>query len=245
MTTQLNTLAGRRMVLAAAAGLGAGMTGSAHAAAGQPTGTIPALPEGNAFATKGAAPAVTRPVHTVRRMPVETVTAENFRAFGQVLTEVGRTRLPINTYGDKLDLYREGFESDQPTEWFIVRGKDRGTGVLFLERHQQLSQTFIPVGGKGFFTVVAAPGAREQDGFPALDELRAFWVPGDSAIQLHRATWHENPMPKYDGTLLLVTSHANLTLAHQQSPDPRLASLPLDLERRWYRHGGYDLSIAA
>ena len=76
-----------------------------------------------------------------------------------------------------------------------------------------------------------------------MSELRAFWVPGDSAIQIHRATWHENPMAKVDGTHLLVTSHANLTLAHQQNPDPKLAALPLDLERRWFKQGGYDLSI--
>lgn len=43
---------------------------------------------------------------------------------------------------------------------------------------------------------------------------------------------------------MLVTSHANLTLAHQQDPDPRLRALPLELERRWYRHAGYDLSVA-
>ncbi len=167
-----------------------------------------------------------------------------FAPFGQVLTETGRRRLPINTYGEQLDLYREGFETDQPTEWFIFQGRRRGTGVLFLERHQQLGQTFIPVGGKGFLTVVAAPDAPEEAGLPALDALRAFFVPGDTPIQLHRGTWHENPMPLEDGTRMLVTSHANLTLAHQYSPDPRLRDLPLDLERRWYRHGGYAVSIA-
>ncbi len=110
---------------------------------------IPKLPEGNAFATAGAAPKTSVPVHTVSTLKFEAVTAENFAPFGVVLTDAGRTRLPINTYGDKLDLYRENFETDQPTEWFIVRGRNRGTSVLFLERHQQLTQTFIPVGGHG------------------------------------------------------------------------------------------------
>ncbi|WP_376098492.1 ureidoglycolate lyase [Roseomonas sp. CCTCC AB2023176] len=204
---------------------------------------IPPLDPANRFATAGAAPAQTLPVHTSRALTVQALTPEAFAPFGQVLTAEGRRRLPINTYGDRLDLFREGFESDQPTEWFIFLGRDRGAGVLFLERHQQLTQTFIPVGGKGFHTVVARPGAREEGGLPALDELAAFWVPGDAAIQLHRATWHENPMPVEDGTRMLVTSHANLTLAHQADPDPRLRALPLDLERRWYRHAGYDLSV--
>ncbi len=195
------------------------------------------------FTTRGAAPKTSVATHTTRRLKVEKLTPETFAPFGVVLTEEGRKRLPINTYGDKLDLYREGFESDQPIEWFIVKGSPRWNGVLFLERHQQLSQTFIPVGGKGFYTVVAKAGAREENGFPALDELHAFFVPGDAAIQLHRATWHENPMPEKDATRLLVTSHANLTLAHQQNPDPKLVSLPLDLERRWYKAGGYELTL--
>ena len=205
---------------------------------------IPSIDPHNPFATGGPAPKTQVAVHTARRLPCTTMTAESFAPFGVVLTDAGRTRLPINTYGDRLDLYREGFESDQPTEWFIATFRDRGTGVLFLERHQQLTQTFIPVGGRGFYTVVARPGAREENGFPALDELRAFWVPGDAAIQIHRATWHENPMATPEGARLLVTSHANLTVAHQQNPDPALKALPLDLERRWYRAGGYDLSIA-
>lgn len=245
MTTEASN---RRALLATAlvgtAALAAASSARAEAPAAASPAPIPKLPEGNAFATAGATPKTSVAIHTTRRLPFETVTAENFAPFGQVLTDAGRTRLPINTYGSSLDLYREGFQSDQPTEWFIVRGKNRGTQVLFLERHQQLTQTFIPVGGNGFHTIVAPPNCREENGFPALSELRAFYVPGDSAIQIHRATWHENPMPERDNTLLLVTSHANLTLAHQQSPDPRLAALPLDLERRWFKAGGYDLSLA-
>jgi ureidoglycolate lyase len=197
------------------------------------------------FTTHGPAPQTSVPTHTSRALKAEIPTPETFAPFGHILTEAGRKRLPVNTYGDKLDLYREGFETDQPVEWFIVVGRPRWNGVLFLERHRQLSQTFIPVGGKGFYTIVARPDAREENGFPALDELRAFFIPGDMAIQLHRATWHENPMPKEDATRLLVTSHANLTLAHQQNPDPKLKALPLDLERRWYRAGGYEVTVEA
>lgn len=220
-------------------------SGGAHADGPAPAAAIPKLPENNPFATAGGAPKSSVDVHTTRRLSFETVNSANFAPFGVVLSRTGRNRLPINTYGDKLDLYREGFQSDQPTEWFIATFRNRGLGVLFLERHQQLTQTFIPVGGDGFYTVVAPPNCREENGFPALDQIKAFWVPGDVAIQIHRATWHENPLVTKDDTHLLVTSHANLTLAHQQNPDPRLASLPLDLERRWYKQGGYDLSIAA
>lgn len=233
----------RREVLSASA-IAAGATLTASTLLSASSAVSIAAPADQPFTTRGPAPKESVAIHTTRQIPAQTATPENFAPFGVLLTAQGRKRLPINTYGASFDLYREGFESDQPIEWFIVNGTHRGYGVLFLERHMQLSQTFIPVGGRPFYTIVARPGAREENGFPALDELRAFLVPGDTAIQIHRGCWHENPLPTKEGVQLLVTSHANLTLAHQQNPDPKLAGLPLDLERRWYKAGGYDLTIA-
>lgn len=203
---------------------------------------IPKLPN-SPFATYGAAPKETAEIHTRQTLPIETVSHKNFAPFGTVLTEDSRTRLPINTYGDSLDLYREGFESDQPIEWFIVSARPRKLEVLFLERHLQLTQTFIPIAGKGFYTVVARPDAEEDGAFPKLSEMKAFFVPPGSAIQLHRGTWHENPLPAEAALRALVTSHAALTLAHQQNPDPKLAGLQKDLERRWYKAGGFQVEL--
>jgi ureidoglycolate lyase len=203
----------------------------------------PAPGKASPFTTRGAAPTESRDIHTRLALKAEPITPEAFAPFGVVLTETGRKRLPINTYGDKLDLYREDFASDQPIEWFIVNGRPRWNGVLFLERHMQLTQTFIPM-GKPVLTVVARPDAVEKDGFPILSELKAFLVPGDTAFQVKRGTWHENPMPLGDNTRLVVTSHANLTVGHQQNPDPKLKDLPVDLERRWYRAGGFEVTIA-
>lgn len=184
--------------------------------------------------------AVTK-VHTIRPALFDT---ETFAPFGKILSPVGRTRLPINTYGDKLDIFREDFETDQPTEWFIVRGRRRPLSALFLECHRQLTQTFIPMGGDGFLTIVAPPDAPiGADGVPDLDAVRAFVVPGDAAIQLHRGTWHENPFPLRDGQWFLVTSHAALTRGHQAHPVAGLEALPLDLERRFFAPAGIDLRV--
>jgi ureidoglycolate lyase len=176
-------------------------------------------------------------------LPAEPLTPEAFAPFGTVLTAQGRPRLPIDTYGDRMDLYREPFESDQPIEWFIITAQPRWMGVLFLERHMQITQTFTPIGGVPFVTVVAAPDAPEHDGRPALTAMRAFVVPGDAAIQIHRGTWHENPMPTQVNQRLLVTSHQALTRGHQANPDARLAALPLDLERRFYLRDGIAVAV--
>jgi ureidoglycolate lyase len=182
-----------------------------------------------------------------RRMilDVETLTPEAFAPFGVVLNPAGRERLPVNTYGDKLNLYREGFETDQPIEWFIVEGKRRPMSALFLERHMQITQTFIPMNGDGFVTIVAPAGcADEPNGLPAYHLTRAFHVPGHMAIQLNRGTWHENPFPLKDGQWFLVTSHAALTRGHQKNPQAGLDALPLDLERRFYAKAGVELKVA-
>jgi len=166
---------------------------------------------------------------------VEALTPAAFAPFGTVLSPEGRDRLPVNTYGDALDLYREGFETDQPIEWFIVQGKPRPREALFLERHLQITQAFLPLGGQGFVMLVARPDAEtEADGMILPAETRAFRVPGNVGVQLRRGTWHENPFPETAGQVFLVTSHAALTRGHQTNPRADLADLPLDLERRFY-----------
>lgn len=175
---------------------------------------------------------------------VEPLTPTTFAPFGEVLSPEGRTRLPVNTYGDALNLYREGFETDQPIEWFIVQGKPRPMEALFLERHLQITQAFLPLGGDGFVMLVARPDAEtEPDGMILPSETRAFRVPGNVGVQLHRGTWHENPFPETAGQVFLVTSHAALTRGHQANPRSDLADLPLDLERRFYAERNVTLRI--
>jgi ureidoglycolate lyase len=183
-------------------------------------------------------------IKTTRTITVERLSNEAFAPFGVVLSPDNRERLPINTYGDKLNLFRESFASDQPIEWFIVSGMTRSLEALFLERHMQLTQAFIPMNGDGFIMVVAQPDAREEGGMIAFDAIRAFHVPGDAEIQIHRGTWHENPFPLRDKQWFLVTSHAALTLGHQKNPDQSLQGLPLDLERRWFKDADWSLHIS-
>jgi ureidoglycolate lyase len=174
-----------------------------------------------------------------RYVQTETLNPNAFSRFGAVLSPEGRTRLPVNTDGDRLNLFREGFETDQPIEWFIAEGYRRAPEALFLERHHAITQTFIPLGNDPFVMLVAPYDAEEgTDGLPLPDTMRAFLVPGDAAIQLWRGTWHENPFPLRDGQRFLVTSHAALTRGHQTNPSADLADLPLDLERRFFAEKG-------
>ncbi len=169
----------------------------------------------------------------VRTIKAQLLSREAFAPFGDVLSAEGLRRLPIELYGDRIDVYRPAlFESDQPVEFLLTRSKLREFRVSFLERHLELTQTFIPLGGHPFIAVVARPDAREEKGIPALDEIRAFFVPGDAGINIHRGTWHEVPLPLVDGALMLVTSHQSLTRGLESGLTERREIHKLDVENR-------------
>lgn len=169
----------------------------------------------------------------VKIIKAEGLTRDAFAPFGQVLGLEGLNPLPINLYGDRIVVHRPGyFESDQPVEFLLSYHKIRPFEVIFIERHLEITQTFIPLGGHPFISVVARPNAREEDGLPAQEELHAFMVPGDSAINLHRGTWHEVPFPLMEGALMLVTSHQALTRGLESKLSERKEIYRLDVEKR-------------
>lgn len=143
-------------------------------------------------------------------IPVEPLTADTFAPFGDILEPRGEP-LP-HVYGDTMDVYEVGLhECDVDTEFIVTRYRLREPRVLFLERHQQITQTFIPLDGDPLVLIVAPPDAPLDNGLPLLDTVRAFRVPGQAAAKLHRGTWHEVPLPLVDDSLVLLTSHHGVT----------------------------------
>jgi ureidoglycolate lyase len=117
-------------------------------------------------------------------------------------------------------------------EWMLTRTDVREFRLLYLERHQQLSQAFIPLGGDPFVLVVAPVDAREENGFPALEEICAFIVPGDRGVQIHPGVWHEPPFALVDGSQQLLTSHQALTRGLRSGLNDRGEIAQLDVDKR-------------
>src|SRR5262245_16554764 len=140
----------------------------------------------------------------------ELATPEAFAPYGECLYIRGDA-LP-HVYGDTMEVYKAGaLESDAPVEFIWTKyTSTRDNRVLYLERHHQITQTFIPLGSP-IIAIVAAPDAKIENGLPALDEVRAFYVPADRAVNLARGTWHEVPMPLEPGAVTLLTSHSGVT----------------------------------
>ena len=167
--------------------------------------------------------------HTIT---AEMVSAEKFAPYGQVLGLEGQERLPIDLYPG-VDVFRPALiHADTDIEWLLVRTSIREFRLMFLERHMQLAQAFIPLAGAPFVSVLAPADAREEDGFPAFDEIRAFIVPGDRGIQINAGVWHEPPFGLVDGSLQLITSHQALTRGLGSGLNERREIAQLDVEKR-------------
>jgi len=155
---------------------------------------------------------------SVQTIEVEPVSQDAFQVFGDVLEPRGDA-LP-HVYGDTMDVYEAGLhECDVQTEFIVTRYRLREPRVLFLERHHQITQTFIPMDGDGFVLTVAAPDAPLENGLPVLESVRAFSVPGTAGVKMHRGTWHEVPLPLVDDSLVLLTSHHGVTTGWAELDD--------------------------
>jgi ureidoglycolate lyase len=147
------------------------------------------------------------PVVTIAAEPVS---VEGFAPFGELLTTVGEPTPHV--YGDALAPYRAGsLRCDAEVEWIITTYHLREFRVQYLERHHNITQTFIPLGGDPIVVAVAAPDATLTLGVPDPSEVRAFIVPGTTAVNLHMGTWHEVPFPTVEGQITLLTSHSGVT----------------------------------
>ncbi len=169
-----------------------------------------------------------------------------FAPFGEVIAERGDP-LP-HVYGDTMSVHLAALhECDtEKLEFVVTRYRLRGQRALYLERHSEITQAFIPLGGSPFLFVMAPPDAPLKNGCPALSSLRAFVCPGDRALQVHRGTWHEVPIPLVDRSLLIVTSHTELTAGWGElGEDGEISHLPgveekIDLTART----GYEVVVA-
>jgi ureidoglycolate lyase len=156
---------------------------------------------------------MTSPDELTHYLTAEPLVPSTFERFGtiistEVLTPMGSSQI----YGGAV----EGFvgpivEADHPPiEILLSRTRLRDFRVEYFERHHGMTQLYVPLNGHTFVWVLAPPDAREVDGIPAIDEIRAFILPGDAAVKMHRGTWHETPFALRPGGVFFVISEQPL-----------------------------------
>jgi len=171
----------------------------------------------------------------VHELRIELLTEEAFRPFGQIISAKGRPpdfRGEGGTLGWSID-----FRAGTPLVTFL---KTPFQGLQFkkLERHFNVTQAFIPLGGTAAVVAVAAPSqGADRDAIPQPEEVRAFLLDGTKGYALAKNTWHSlDRFPLYppDTSFVMITDHEtqdDLTLAYAAGGGGKL-TLEVDYERR-------------
>lgn len=132
-----------------------------------------------------------RPLHS---LPVESLTADAFRPFGDVVEASDAVRrFTIN------DGYAERFHELASVDTgppggravisiFKARPRMLPMQLILLERHPLGSQAFMPLSARAYLVVVAHPVPHGAT--PATSSLRCFLAQGNQGINYARGTWH-------------------------------------------------------
>src|SRR5712692_10330800 len=119
----------------------------------------------------------------VRAITAVPITREAFAPFGELISGEGIEPIKSGSsfYKEKTTLYRPAVhECDGPVDILVYTTGIREFRVRYLERHLGLTQAFVPLGGSPYVLVVARPDAElDENGIPLVEEMRAFFVPGN------------------------------------------------------------------
>ncbi len=145
---------------------------------------------------------------SVHQLKIETLTDESFAEFGQVISVKDRPpdfRSASGTEGWAVD-----FRAGHPLV-MLLKTPYRGLNFTKLERHFNLTQTFIPLGGAPAVVAVAAASlAGDRETVPSPDRVRAFLLDGTKGYALAPGTWHSlDRFPLYppDTRWVIITDH--------------------------------------
>ncbi|HIK56435.1 MAG TPA: ureidoglycolate lyase [Synechococcales cyanobacterium M55_K2018_004] len=125
---------------------------------------------------------------SVRSLPLQPITPENFRPYGQVIT--------ASVDGKPFDQEDAQLVLDRGTpRFYIMRLRQRGRQFWRITRHQHCTQCLGSLEGKEWFLGVAPPS---QAAKPELGAIAAFRIPGNCFVKLHLGTWHAGPYFDFD-----------------------------------------------
>jgi ureidoglycolate lyase len=151
----------------------------------------------------------------MKRLKIEPISAETFAPFGQLL----RPAPPGSDRQELIDELQNDRASARPRlSIATTEPKALPLTALKMERHVHSSQVFAPLDCANYLVVVAPHGDGEM---PDLEKVRAFRVPGDTAINYKADTWHHPLTP-----LERVGRFAILTFIDGSASDEQFVDLP-------------------
>ena len=121
-------------------------------------------------------------------VPVEALTHDSFRKFGQI---VGELDGPPAWQRPRLTSWRMRFEMDGHADLKCTRYQFQERKFTMLERHFSYTESRVPLGGgQAVMVVAASERPLDPESLPEPEDLRAFLLDGSVGIMLARGTWH-------------------------------------------------------
>lgn len=143
---------------------------------------------------------------TIREVTIEPLSEEAFAPFGQIIS--AKERPPDFQTESGTEGWAVDFRSGRPLV-MLLRTPYRGLQFWKLERHFNLTQTFLPLGGSPAVVAVAPPSS-DRAIIPDPTEVRGFLLDGTKGYALAPGTWHSlDRLPLYapDTRWVIITDH--------------------------------------
>jgi ureidoglycolate lyase len=160
------------------------------------------------------------------RVDVEPMTAESFSPFGIVLEAPAQ---PPDFIGNRSHSWLYPFEAEGGTQLMFMRFYHQPMRFSVLERHLNVTQGFVPLGGTPCVMVVAPPTDNDDPrAYPEPQSVRAFAMDGTAGLLMHKGTWHtldRFPLRPPHIDVLFLTAASTQAELIRQNADGTLPSL--------------------
>ena len=170
-------------------------------------------------------------MRTIQKVKIENLTENSFQPYGYPIDSGNRSP---DFKGIKAELWRTPFEIEGTTELGFIRYGFQQLRFTKLERHFNVTQSFIPLGNKPSLMVVApAKEPIDRNIIPKPEEVRAFLIDGSAGITLKKATWHAlDRFPLYPPHVDFVLITSKETTDELQRKENKLTQT-VDYEERY------------
>jgi ureidoglycolate lyase len=173
---------------------------------------------------------------TLVEIALEPLTAGGFAPYGQLIT--ARDEPPVFE-GPHLEAWRMDFAVDGEIELMYMRYVHKEMRWTTMERHFNVTQSFMALGGAASVMVVADPtDASDRSVLPRPETVRAFLVDGARGVMLWKGTWHaltRFPVPATGGAFAMITGAVTQRELERQNRDgtrPELTQV-VDFEKEY------------
>ncbi len=151
---------------------------------------------------------------------LEPLTGDAFAPYGQLIAARDE---PPAFKAPHLDAWQMDFAVDGEIELMVVRYIHQEMRWTTMERHFDITQSFVALGGVASVMVVADPtDANDRSILPRPETVRAFLVDGAQGVMLWRGAWHaltRFPVPAAGGAFAMITGAATQHELERQNRD--------------------------